>query len=171
MTIQLGLMVIWSRRRSRLWARVAWAGFAAIPTLTLLSHFVVTSREQIIRLCHNLAGSVEAGDIAAIRRRLAYDFKTDSYDLVEFIDHLTETLTHFHVEDSRLYGFDVTFPNPDVGVAEFHASARVRSPDLLYESLASHWRLTFRRTGGTWLLKLMEYRQLSRIFRGGPEGP
>jgi hypothetical protein len=149
---QFVLIAIWSWRRSRLWARTVWVGFVALPVLFTLSLVVVTPRERIIAACEHLAASVEAGDVSAIDQMLADDFEVEGLDRDAFIERVEQTLTRYRVRDISLRQFGVTFPRKDVGVVEFHATAHVRSPELVHDWLASRWRLTFRRNGDTWRL-------------------
>ena len=154
--VQFTLIAIWSRQRNRLWARTVWGGFAAGPLLLILSIVVVTSREQIIELCEDLARHVDKGDVAAIDPRLAADFEAGQLGRDEFVDRLERTLTRYRVDNPELRGFVVTFPAKDVGVAEFRASASVRSPELIYDRFTSRWRATCRRSNGEWKVTKLE---------------
>lgn len=154
--IQFGLICIWSWRRSLLWARFVWIGFAAIPTLLLLSVVVVTPRERIIRLCCNLAAVVEAGDVAAIGKHLADDFEAAGFDRPEFLDRVEQSLTRYRVNNASLRGFDVAFPREGEGVAVFNAVCSVRSADAYFDRLASRWRVTFRGRSRSWRVMKVE---------------
>ena len=126
------------------------------PLLLILSIVVVTSREQIIELCEDLARHVDKGDVAAVGARLAADFEAGQLDRDEFVDRLERTLIRHRVDDPELRGFVVTFPAKNVGVAEFRASASVRSPELIYDRFTSRWRATCRRSGGEWKITKLE---------------
>lgn len=150
--VQFVLIALWSWRRSGRCARAVWGGFAVLPLLLVVSSLLVTDRERIILLCEQLAEDVEAHDVAAIDRRLAEDFRIDGHDRTEFLDRLEGTLSRYRVWDVKLRSFQVSFPRPDVATATFHATARVRSEDLLYEWIAASWKLTFVRRGESWLV-------------------
>ena len=149
---QFTLIAIWSWRRSRPWARTVWVGFIALPLLLVISSLVVTARERIITACEHLAASVEARDVAAIQRTLADDFEAEGLDRDAFIRRLERELTRYRVWDVTLRQFEVTFPREDVGVVEFHATARVRSADIVHEWVASRWKLTFHNRSSAWQL-------------------
>jgi hypothetical protein len=120
--------------------------------LLALSSLVVTDREQVIAACHRLGSLVEDGDVRAIDRMLADDFEAQGFDRFTFVERLERGLTQYRVSDVSLRKFEVIFPREDVGVIEFHATARVRSANLIREWVASSWRLTFREVGDRWLV-------------------
>ena len=132
------------------------AGFAAMATLPLLSHLIVTPREQLIRTCRELAVMVEAGDVAGIGRPLAGDFEASGLDRPELLDRAETTLKRYVVENVGLHAFEVIFPRKDEGVAEFNAVCRIRSADMPIDRLLSRWRLTFRGRGRSWQVTKIE---------------
>ena len=154
--VQFILIAIWSRRRDRASARIVWGGFVAGPLLFILSIIVVTPRERIIRLCEDLARYVDDGNVGAIEEHLAVDFDASKLGRNEFMNRLEQTLTYYRVDDPALRGFAVAFPAADTGVAEFHATVRVRSPELVQDRFTSRWRLTCRRTGNEWEVTRLE---------------
>lgn len=153
---QLGLLMIWWRRRTRAWSRIVIAGFAAMATLPLLSHLIVTPREQLIRTCRELAVMVEAGDVAGIGRHLADDFEASGLDRTELLDRVETTLKRYVVENVGLHGFAVIFPQRDQAVAVFNAVCRIRSAESFIDRLLSRWRLTFRGQGRSWQVTKIE---------------
>jgi len=150
--VQFTLIAIWSWLRSRTAARAVCIGFAAIPTLLILSAVVVTSRERIIMVCHDLAKAVEADDVSAIRRHLSADFEADGLERSAFVEHVEGVLARFSVHYPELKRFKVTFPDKGVGIATFNVSCRVESAEMSYGWLPSRWRLTFGRFGDAWLV-------------------
>ncbi len=154
--IQLALIAIWSWRRSRVWARIVWIGLAAIPMLPLVSVLVVTPREQIVGLCHDLAALVDEGDAAAIGPHLAGGFEAGGLDRVEFLERVERTLARYHVEDVRLHRFSVSFPREEEGVAVFDSACRVRSADAFLDRLTARWRVTFGSRGALWKVTKIE---------------
>ena len=149
-TIQIALIGVWSRRRTRNGARAVWFSFGAMPVLMGISVLVVTPRERLITICHELEDHVEKDDAAGIGRYLDGDFEAAGFDRETLIDHVEKVFSRYRIEDVRLRRFEVTFPQPHVGLAEFDATCRVESPDLLYERLRSRWRVTFRRRENQW---------------------
>ena len=154
--VQFILIAVWSWQRSKAAGRIVWVGFAAAPLLLITSVLVVTPREQIINLTRTLAGHVDDPNLRAIKLLLADDFHAGDFDRDTFLDRLEPALTKYRIDDPRLRWFQVSFPESDVGVVEFHATAHVRSPEVLYDWIASRWRLTFRREGEQWLLTEVE---------------
>ena len=142
--MQFGLLMIWWRRRTRAWSRIVIAGLAAMATLPLLSHLIVTPRERIVRTCRELAVMVEAGDVAGIGGHLADDFEVAGMNRTELLVRVEKTIKRYVVENVRLHAFAVIFPRKDEGVAEFNAVCRIRSAEMPIERLLSRWRLTFR---------------------------
>ena len=154
--VQFALVAVWSWRRTASTARVVWSGFAALPLLVALSASVVTPRERIVLLCKELGAFVDEGNVTAIGLRLTNDFALEDFDREAFLAHVERSLTEFHVDDPRLSGFGVELTEANHGTVEFHASARVRSPDLVYDWIASRWRLTVRRVGDEWRVSRIE---------------
>ena len=148
--IQFALISIWSRQRSRTWARIVWIGFGALPTMLLLSHFVVTPRERIINLCHDLAHRVDEGNVAGIGPYLADDFEAAGLDRSAFLNRAEKMLTRHHVDKPKLRGFEITFPHPDEGIATFTVQARIRSEGVFLDWSVTRWQLGFRRRGDVW---------------------
>ena len=132
------------------------AGFAAMATLPLLSHLIVTPRERLIRTCRELAVMVEAGDVAGIGGHLADDFEASGLDRTELLDRVENTLKRYVVENVGLHAFEVIFPRKDEGVAEFNAVCRIRSAEMPIDRLLSRWRLTFRGRGRPWQVTKIE---------------
>ena len=166
--VEFTLIAVWSWRRSRRCARTALAGFIALPVLIGVSSFVATDREEIIAICRHLADAVEAGDVDAIGRQLTADCTVEDVsrsalakrdaltDRDAFLDAVEETLTRYHIWDVNLWRFELTFSGDNVGIARFHATARARSAELVYDRFTSRWQLTFRRSLDTWLVTRIE---------------
>ena len=156
LVVAFASIALWSRRRSRLWARLVWVSLAAVPVVPLVSYLVVTDRERIVSLCRDMAEAVEAGDMPAIRRKLASDFEARDLNGAEFIERLEQTLTLHHVIDPALRNFEVTFPVDNQGAVTFNATCRVQSAEGYFDRLPSRWRLTLRKTGHTWEVTTIE---------------
>lgn len=154
--VQFVLIAVWSWRRTSTPARVVWSGFAALPLLIGLSMWVVTPRERIVQLCEGLAGFVDNGNITAIGLRLTDDFALEDYDRQAFLARVERSLTHYRVDNPHLSSFRVELSDSDHGTVEFHASARVRSPDLVQDWVPSRWRLTVRQVGDEWRVSRIE---------------
>ncbi len=154
--VQFVLIAVWSWRRTQTAARAVWIGFAALPLLIGLSVWVVTPRERIVQLCEELGGFVDDGNVTAIGLRLTDDFALEDYDRQAFLARVERSLTEFHVDDPRLSGFRVELTDADHGTVQFHASAHVRSPDLVYDWISSRWRLTVRKVGDEWRVSKIE---------------
>lgn len=148
--IQFGLICVWSWRRSPLWRRIVWSGFAAIPTLLLISVLVITTRERIIELCRDLATMAEHGDIARIGRHLADDLEIAGLNRDEFLDRVRQRLSSYRVKDARLRRFEVTRPGEGGVQAVFDAVCSIESADAFLRQMVSRWRVTFRRSGARW---------------------
>ena len=154
--VQFGFIAVWSWRRTRLWTRTVWIGFATMPVLLLLSIIVVTPREEVIGICRDLAAAVELGDPGAIGKHLAEDFEAAEFSRFEFLDRVEQSLTRYDVDQARLRNFEVSFPRRNEAVAVFNAACRVRCVDAFFDRLASRWRLTFRDDGRTWRVTKVE---------------
>lgn len=147
--------MIWSVRRDRRSTRLALGGLAALPVLLATSLLVVTPAERIIAVCRELARAVDEGDIAAIGARLSPKFESETLDKAAFLEVIERRLGEVRIDAPRLRSFNVEFPDADTGVATFAASGRVRTARM-YGHFPSRWRLTFLRSGDTWLASRIE---------------
>ena len=152
--IEFVLLEVWWWRRDRWSVRLVWIGLAAIPVLSALSYLVVTPRERIIALCHELAVAVESGEMLTIRRHLAGDFEAADLSASEFLDRVEQTLTRYDVIEPRLGDFEVTFPGDGVGVVTFHVTCRIDSGS--FDRLPTRWRVTLRRSNDLWVFTTVE---------------
>jgi hypothetical protein len=149
---QVVLLVIWSRRRTRVTARAVWVWIALLPVILLLQKVVTTEREAIIRLCRGMAGYAEKGDVPAIARCLAPEFEAADLDVDRFLERLENRLTKYSVERPRLSDFDVSIDNAKRATAVFMGSALVRGAESYGTQLTARFRLTFRKSDDRWLL-------------------
>ncbi len=163
--VQFILIGCWSWTRSRTHARVVWGGFAALPLLLVLSAAVVTDRERIVLLFEQLAEAVETRDVGAIARHLDEDFSVNRLDRQGFIEEVERLLARYKIWDAKLRRFEIRFPGPDRAEASFHATARVRSEELLYDWFAARWKSKLVRRGDVWLVTSIVR---SRGSAGGP---
>jgi hypothetical protein len=153
---QVVLLVIWSRRRSRVTARAVWVWIALLPVMLLLQKMVTTQREEIKRLCREMAAYAENGDVPAIGRCLAPEFEAADLDVDQFLERLENRLTQYSVERPRLTGFDVSIDHANRGTAVFMGSAFVRGAETYGTQLTARFRLIFRKSDDRWLLVEIE---------------
>jgi hypothetical protein len=153
--VQIVLIWVWSVRRDRFAARLAWGGFAAIALLEALSLSVQTNREQIIALCRQLAREVDAGNVAAIGEHLADDFEAGGMDRNRFLDAAAAALSAYRVDRPRLHSFEFEWPDENTAVTEFAALCRVRAPRM-YGQIPSRWRLTLQRADDEWRVRRIQ---------------
>jgi len=171
--LQFILIALWSRLRSRATSRLVWAGFVAIPLLLGLSHWVVTPREHVMRLCHALASAVDAGDVQAIDAGLSSDFQAGGMTAPAFLDRVRVTLSRYHIDQPRLRDF--RFESQETGeiIAEFSASARIFGPEGAMDGFVSRWRVVCRRMTESWLVTTLDpvpippffFRNLNDVLR------
>ncbi len=147
---QFALICVWSWQRTTATKRLVWIGFALIPVLLTLSVWVVTDRERIIELCHELAHYVDKGNAPAILTRLADTFHADTLDRVDFEARLFSALKRDRIDDPETGSFTVTFPRAHEAVATFDVGCYVRNEEGFNGWLRSRWRLFFRRDDGAW---------------------
>jgi hypothetical protein len=154
--LQFLLICLWSWQRTPRIRHAVLFGFAVFPVLLAASILVVTDRERVITLCRELALEVERGDAFAIEQHLADDFLAGDLDRDRFADRLQTALERYRVDYPRLRRFDVSFPSETTAIAEFEATARVRSPNTFYGQMLSKWRISFRRHHKDWLITSLE---------------
>jgi ketosteroid isomerase-like protein len=150
----LVLAIVWSRRRTPGAWRALLAGLLAAPLLIIVQALVVTDREQIIRVCSQMADAVERGDVPAFAVHIADDFRAadgggGAFTREDLLAALARSLARYHPEGVRLTGFQVT-TDGDSGTAEFSATARIVTSETAMDRVLSRWRLRFRRNDRAW---------------------
>jgi len=150
------LVVIWSQRRTLVWARAVWVGVGLIPACLTLSVVIETPRERVIAFCWELARAVDEGETSSIAVHFAEDFQAEGLDRAGFVQRLEQTLTRFRVDHPRLRNFEVTFPTVESAIVTLTTTCLVRSVDAVFGHLPSRWRLSLRRDGESWLVVKIE---------------
>ncbi len=154
--VQFVMIVIWSRRRTQVWARAVLIGFMLVVVLPLLSVMVVTPPERVIGLCRDLAKMVDRGDVAAIAPHLSNDFVAGDLGKDDFLVRVEQQLSQYRVDDPSLRRFETTFPSRVQAEVVFDASCTVRSVDDFINRLPSRWRVRMIAQDGRWLLTEVE---------------
>ena len=154
--VELALIVMWSWRQAR-WARsAALAWLLMAPVCVLAQSLIVTQREQIVQLCHDLAQAADDGDMKAIDARVAAGFAVDEFDREGFLQLVERALTRYDVDRAEVYGFDVTFPKHGRAWAELYGSCRVRGQEMVLDRLTTRWRIGVTLRGDAWLVDHVE---------------
>jgi hypothetical protein len=170
--IQLVLIAVWSRRRTPRARRAVWIGFVVFPLLVLVQALVVTNRERLIGICHDLARACRDGDPAAFGRHVSDTFAAEArgggerWDKAALLDWLERQLTTYRIEEPRLRQFEVE-PDGDRAVVRFAATCRVISSEQIINRYPSAWELHFHRIGGQWLLEDARPRRTPLFPYGG----
>lgn len=155
---QFGLICLWSWRRSRGTARAAWIGFGLLPALAGASILIVTDKERMIRVCHDMARAVEEADVDAIAARLSPELRAGGLEREAFLDRLRGALTKHRLKWVELSRFDRTDVDGRMNGAtlEFNATCDVSTSDAAFERLRTRWRLSFEWAGHRWFVTRME---------------
>lgn len=154
--VNLVLLWSWRRRRpSRSRAALALVGLALSAALLALQAGVVTARERVQRLCHELAELVQQGDVSGVGRHFSADFSAAGLDRTAMLAAIDRTLRSDHPQDARLRGFIWTPAGPRSATVTFDVSCRVVGSDFV-EQVTSRWRLTVRLEGDRWMVTSIE---------------
>lgn len=148
--LQVVATIYWRIKRNPSSVKALWICFVLLPVLETICLYVITPREQIQQRCHALAGYVKEGDTRAIADTIDETFEASAYKkdiLVLRIDHAVK---QYSVSDVNLQRIEVQFSqdqqsddDSETAVAEFDATAVIRSREMQYEPVLSRWRLTF----------------------------
>ncbi|MCC7293258.1 MAG: hypothetical protein IT449_14460 [Phycisphaerales bacterium] len=136
--------------------RAMWGVVPLLAAGLIVQNVVVTSREQLVADCRDMARKVEAGDIRGLGAMLSPRLEAARLDRKAFIEAVERTLARYHPEESRLAHFDVKFPDPQGAVVEFEASCRVVSQREVLQRLHTKWRLRFEMEGDAWKVTRIE---------------
>ena len=155
---QFGLICLWSWRRSRGTARAVWIGFGLLPTLAASSLLIVTDKERLVRLCHDMARTVEIADVNALAARLSPGLQAGPLGHDAFLDRLRGALTKHRVQWVELSRFDRTDRDGRMNGAtmEFDASCGVSASEEVFDRLRTRWRLSFDWAGDEWFVTRIE---------------
>ena len=154
--IEFLLICFWSWRRSAATRRAVYIGLTAIPLFLIVSLLVVTTREEVIQACQEMARYVDDGNAMAIEMRLTDDFEAESLSRPEFVQRLYDALKSHEIDYPELFDFQITAPTTDRAVVEFDATCRLRTPEEFVGQVASRWRLTMRKERDVWRLMRVE---------------
>ena len=157
--IQVVLLVVWSKTRTRAAGRLVWVGIGLLPMVLVIQKLVTTPREQIIQRCQEMALHVENGDASAIGSCVACEFMAEGLDANAFLERVEHALTRYSVENARLSRFAVTFNAAGEGLADFVASANVRGGEQFLNRVTARFAVTFRRLGDSWMVVRVELRK------------
>ncbi len=151
--IELVLLQIWQWRRSVLTGRLAAGGLAAIPLLIVLQVVVVTDAERIRSLCRRMAAAVGRGDIPGLGGHIADGFhaeiRGETWGKTELLAGAKRALTRWDVQEERLGGFEIDLEDDEARV-NLRATCRLITEMGIIPRHVSFWRLTLRRTNGSW---------------------
>ncbi|MCH7873329.1 MAG: hypothetical protein IID33_16660, partial [Planctomycetes bacterium] len=100
--VELVCFAAWTRRRTTPAARATWISLAAVVVLPLVSHWVVTQRERIERLCRDMAHMIDVGDVQSLAIYLGEDFEAAGLDRDEFLSRVARALTRYRVDRPSL---------------------------------------------------------------------
>lgn len=146
----------WAVVGTRAAARDAWVTLGLAIGLLVLNVAIVTPRERITAICHELAAAAEAGDVQVIRGYVADSFTAAGVDRAAFMDQVESTLTRYHLEEAKVWSLDVVIGPSDTATAEFFGGARVIAADAFLDQVFARWRLTFVRTAAGWRVSRVE---------------
>jgi len=176
--VQLVLIGVWSRRRTRGARRVMFAGFIAFALLVLLQALVVTDRERLVASCWALARAVQAGDVEAFADHVSENFATEGLHreatvgkegLTEWLEQVLHT---YSVEEPNLRQFQIEVTG-DRALVRFTATCRIITPQEVVSRYPSAWEFDFGWSERRWQVtdirpqptRLFPYRRLADIPR------
>lgn len=120
--------------------------------MLLTSYLVETDREQIMRICRELAVGFEAKDDLVFRRYLTAEF----LERADLIDALHSSWERMAIHHPRLSQFKIGFRSDHESVVEFKASCRYESRDFNHPRVVTEWRLILRTSGRGWRVQEVE---------------
>jgi hypothetical protein len=139
-----------ARQKSRLKVAALVTLLLAVA-LILISHFVDTDKEKVVKRTRQLIEAVEKKDKATVasllhsRVSLAWMRKDD------IVEKATTVADDFHLSNVRATSIDVEQPNPNEILATVNVSAHIETGGWAGDPPSS-WALTWERTHQGWLL-------------------
>ncbi len=154
--VQVTLLVIWSRRRTKGSGRAVWVGIALLPLGLMLQALVTTTGERLQRVCRAMADAAEAVRVDDVLSHISRDFSAGDMDYARFEELLTQALGRTRVEHIRLRHFSVTEQLADRVTVEFDATCHIDRSDSFSGQVMTRWRVTFREERGTYRVTTIE---------------
>jgi ketosteroid isomerase-like protein len=150
-------LVVWLRRRTPRAKRALLIALLLCVTLPLVQWLVVTDREQIRAVCESIGRAVEAGDVDAISRHVAADFRTRDIDRAELLDMAERALARHHPQNVRFRDFRVDVDGDRAEVT--YTSICSVSGEYIERDVRVNWIAIFIRVNGEWHLQSADIRQ------------
>ena len=162
------LIAVWSRRRTPRARRAVWGGFVVFPLLVLLQALVVTDRERLIGICHDLANAVRRADVNAFGEHISPLFQSDpgpgsvTWDKAVLLERFESAKSTYRIEEPRLRTFEIRVDGARA-VVRFAATCRIVTAEQIITRHLSNWELIFERQTGGWRITNIRPRS-SRLF-------
>ncbi len=154
-SLEIVLVHLWLRRRTRWLGRAAIGGLIAIPLLATLQAVVVTDRESVINQCWLLAHAVRDGDLDIIGNHLSDELVVGSkgrrWTRDSFLKEVEQVLSEWDVQEERLGRFTVIVTGDRASI-DLQASCRLISSNWTVPMHISRWHLGLLRSGDQWLV-------------------
>lgn len=165
---QFVLIAVWSRRRTPRARRAVWGGFVVFPLLVLLQALVVTDRERLMGICHDLADAVRRADVDAFGEHISPRFQSDpgpgdvAWDKAALLERFESASSTYRIEEPRLRTFEIQVDGARAAVC-FAATCRIVTAEQIIARRPSNWELIFERQASGWRVTNIRPRP-SRLF-------
>jgi hypothetical protein len=149
--VAIGLFVSGNARQESRLKVAALVTLLLAVTLVLISHFVDTDKEKVVKRTRQLIEAVEKKDKATVasllhsRVSLAWMRKDD------IVEKAATVADEFHLSNLRATSIDVEQPNRNEILTTVNVSAHVETSGWAGDPPSS-WQLTWERTTGGWLI-------------------
>jgi len=154
-SLEIVLVHLWLRRRTRWLSRAAIVGLIAIPGLATLQAVVVTDHESVINQCWLLAHAVGNEELDTVGDCLCDELTVGRSERLgtraSFLKEMARILDRWDVQEVRLGRFTVVISDSRASV-DLRASCRLMSSELTVPMHVSRWHLELNRRGGRWLV-------------------
>lgn len=146
-----GLWVAGNNRRNR---NLQTAGFAAIGlllALVLLSYFIDTDRETVIKRTRGIVESVEKKDRAAADKLLHPRVRLGDMNRESILARIPTAVDQFNIKGINITSLEVK-PAGENMIASLGATANLES-NIYSGGVPSTWELVWEKTDSGWLLR------------------
>ena len=152
--VAVGLWISGNARQEKRLQYAAYAALLAAALLALLSHFVDTDREIVIKRTRQIVEAVEKKDSAAAQKLLHPRASLAEMNKQQIVDRIATAADQFGVRSVRVTSLEVA-PSPlapEMTVA-LAATADLNANPYSGAGVPSTWDLTWVKTADGWLLR------------------
>jgi len=160
--VGIALIVSGNRQQHKGFTRAGMAVLALGVLLMVLSYFIDTDQEKVIKRTRQLVHAVEVRDTATMTALLHPDVTLYAWKKADIIERSRALADRANLTEARVNSTDAIQPDRDLISVSLSVAAHFK--DAFYDNIPTAWDLSWVRTPSGWLLRDI------RVKPAGPGG-